>query len=118
MVNSRDKGKRGERLFAEALRLLGFSARRGVQFSGSPDSPDVVTNIEGVHFEVKHVEALNIWGALSQAEKDAGGAIPVVAFKRNRTPWYLALPLEDLLEFSEQINASKNHEEECHEVVG
>jgi Holliday junction resolvase len=117
MTNSIQKGKRAERLFSAALRLLGFTARRGQQFSGSPDSPDVVTNIDGIHFEVKHVEALNIWGALAQAEKDAGTAIPVVAFKRNRTPWYLALPLEDLLEFSEQINTSKKHEEEIHESV-
>ncbi len=117
MVSSIQKGKRAERLFSAALRLLGFTARRGQQFSGSPDSPDVVTNIEGVHFEVKHVEALNIWGALSQAERDAKDNVPVVAFKRNRSPWYLALPLEDLLEFSEQINTSKNHEKECHESV-
>jgi Holliday junction resolvase len=116
-MNSKDKGKRGERLFAEALRLLGFQARRGQQYAGGNNSPDVVTNIAGIHFEVKHVEALNIWGALSQADKDSEGKIPVVAFKRNRTDWYLAIPLEDMIEFSEEISRTRN--EKCFsEVVG
>jgi Holliday junction resolvase len=41
-MNSREKGKRGERQWRDELRAQGFAARRGQQFSGSPDSPDVV----------------------------------------------------------------------------
>ena len=41
-MNSRAKGARGERLWRDELRAQGFTARRGQQFSGSPDSPDVV----------------------------------------------------------------------------
>ena len=37
-MNSRRKGKVGEREFAALLREHGFDARRGQQFSGSPDS--------------------------------------------------------------------------------
>ena len=52
MVNSRNKGKSGELELAHELeRLWGVSARRGQQFSGSPDSPDVVTGIPGLHIE-------------------------------------------------------------------
>jgi hypothetical protein len=39
-VDSKRKGKRGELEFAAVLRAEGFQARRGQQFSGSPDSPD------------------------------------------------------------------------------
>jgi Holliday junction resolvase len=43
-INSRAKGARAERECAKELeRLFGCSARRGQQFSGSSDSPDVVT---------------------------------------------------------------------------
>ena len=38
-LNSRRKGKVGEREFAGLLREHGFDARRGVQFAGGADSP-------------------------------------------------------------------------------
>ena len=69
-INSRAKGKDGELEFAEYLRLAGFEARRGQQFHGGGDSPDVVTSIPGVHFEVKRVEAGNPYKWLLQAELD------------------------------------------------
>ena len=43
-MNSRQKGKVGEREFAALLRVQGFDARRGVQFCGGVDSPDVVSD--------------------------------------------------------------------------
>jgi Holliday junction resolvase len=98
-INSRQKGARGEREFAENLRSLGFDARRGQQFSGSPDSPDVITNIPGVHFEVKRVERGSLYAWLAQAQKDAGaGQIPVVAHRRNNGGWIAILPMGHLLE--------------------
>ena len=36
-MNSREKGKRGERQWRDELRANGYDARRGQQFSGSPD---------------------------------------------------------------------------------
>lgn len=95
-MNACQKGKRGERAFAAWLREnFGVAARRGRQFSGSPDSPDVV-GINGVHFEVKHVEKLNVWSAVDQACKDCGSNVPVVAMKRNRSEWLLVLKASDL----------------------
>ena len=54
-INSRQKGARGERELAAVFTTAGFPARRGQQFSGSPDSPDIV--VEGlplnIHFRGK-----------------------------------------------------------------
>src|SRR5437899_3884036 len=77
-MNSREKGKRGERQWRDELRAQGYAARRGQQFSGSPDSPDVVCDELGwIHFEVKAVEKLNIYDAMEQAERDCGkGSTP------------------------------------------
>lgn len=103
-MNACQKGKRGERAFAKWLREnLGVAARRGRQFSGSPESPDVV-GVDGVHFEVKHVEKLNIWQAIDQAIRDCGKSIPVVAMKRNRSEWLLVLRASDLMKTSFLLN--------------
>ena len=99
-MNSREKGKRGERRWRDVLRDAGFlQACRGVQFSGSPDSPDVACpELPGLHFEVKAVEALNIWRAMSQAIADAGpDKTPVVAHTRNRSGWLVTMRAEDWL---------------------
>src|SRR4051812_17526596 len=72
-MNSREKGKRGERQWRDELRAHGYAARRGQQFSGSPDSPDVVCDaLAWIHFEVKAVERLNIEDAMEQARRDCG----------------------------------------------
>ena len=53
-MNSLEKGKRGEREAAKAMaEHLGCVAKRGVQYQGGVDSPDVVHNIAGLHVEVK-----------------------------------------------------------------
>jgi hypothetical protein len=99
-MNSRAKGQRGERLWRDQLRDAGFlKAHRGQQFQGSPNSPDVqCPELPDIHFEVKFVEALNIWNAMSQAERDAGVAkIPVVAHKRKRSEWLITMRAEDWL---------------------
>jgi hypothetical protein len=83
-LNSCQKGKRGERAWRDELLAHGYSARRGQQFSGSPDSPDVVcADLPNLHFEVKAVERLNVYNAMAQAVDDAGGKVSVVAHKRN-----------------------------------
>ena len=100
-MNSRQKGARGERQWRDELRAQGFQARRGQQFSGSPDSPDVVCPaLSWIHFEVKAVERLNIEEAMEQARRDArvapGGhqKTPVVAHRRNFRPWLVTMEAE------------------------
>lgn len=97
-INSRHKGKCGELELAAFLRERGIQARRGQQFSGGPDSPDVVTDLAGVHFESKRCERGNPYEWLAQAIKDAAGKLPVVAHRRNRQDWIAILPLDALLD--------------------
>jgi Holliday junction resolvase len=101
-MNSRQKGARGERQWRDELRENGYAARRGQQFSGSPESPDVVCeSLPWAHFEVKLVERLNIYEAMEQARNDARGQrpevggqqekIPFVAHRRNHWPWLVTM---------------------------
>ncbi len=97
-MNSRDKGARGERLWRDVLRQAGFDARRGQQFQGSPDSPDVVSDdllLSPFHFEVKNTETFNAYKAIAQAVEDDPDKVPVVAHKRNNKDWLVVLRAED-----------------------
>jgi Holliday junction resolvase len=94
-MNSKQKGARGERLWRDQLREAGFTARRGQQFAGGTDSPDVICeDLAGLHFEVKFVESLNLGNAVAQAERDAGKKRWAVAHKRSRTPWLVTVSAE------------------------
>jgi hypothetical protein len=97
-MNSRNKGKRGELEAAHMLTDEGFPARRGQQFSGGTDSPDVVCeSLPGIHFEVKRTERGNPYDWMSQAERDGGYKIPVVLHRRNDHKWLAILPAEQFL---------------------
>jgi Holliday junction resolvase len=101
---SRNKGKAGEREAAKELsKVLGCEARRGVQYSGGPDAPDVVTNIPGLHVEVKRVESFNAYTALEQAE-------PIVLHRKNKKKWIVVFSLErfsDLCSIINKFNKNK-----------
>jgi Holliday junction resolvase len=106
---SREKGKRGERELSKALiDVLGINARRGRQFSGSPDSPDIITSLSGIHFECKRVERFQLYPSLEQSASDSGDEIPVVAHRKNRKPWVISMYLEDLPELCRIINEQSN----------
>lgn len=97
-INSRQKGACGEREFAAVLKARGLEARRGQQFSGSKDSPDVVcSGLSKVHFEVKRVQAGNPYLWLAQATRDAGENMPIVAHRKNNKKWVAVLDMDDLL---------------------
>jgi len=111
-MNSREKGKRGERQWRDELRANGYAARRGQQFSGSAESPDVVCDsLPWIHFEVKAVERLNIEEAMEQARRDAqaesapnaaGAAeskVPVVAHRRCFRRWLVTMDAETFFQF-------------------
>lgn len=94
-MNSRNKGKVGEREFAAFLREHGFMARRGQQFAGGANSPDVVCDaLAWLHIEVKRTQALNLTDACAQAEGDCGGKPWIVAHRRNYAPWLVTLTAE------------------------
>lgn len=102
MTNSRSKGKRGELEFCRWLQDRGVVARRGRQYAGHPEAPDVVTGLEGLHFEVKRTERLRLYEAVDQARSDCGDQTPVVAHKCNRREWLAVLSMEDFLELAKQ----------------
>ena len=104
-MNSKRKGADGEREVAAYLREHGIDAHRGQQYKGGADSPDVVSDLNGWHIEVKRVEHLNIDDALNQSIRDAGeNQKPCVFHRRNRTPWKVTMLLDD---FMEMVNHGK-----------
>jgi hypothetical protein len=98
MINSKKKGARIEREFAKWLRdLYGYSARRGQQYSGSPDSPDVVCEeLNELHLEVKGTQNFSPYKNYEQATNDAGeNQIPLVIHKKNRGDFMVFLSAKD-----------------------
>ena len=98
-INSKDKGKRGERMFAAYLNenCKHADARRGQQFQGGPESPVVVSSLP-YHFEVKFRENLNVHKAMEQARKEAPPEkTPNVQWKKSREDWLTILLTDDFL---------------------
>lgn len=92
---SREKGKRGEREASNFFKSYGYDTKRGVQYHGGPDSPDVA-GLPDVHLEVKRVQALRLYDALSQSIGDADGSeLPVVMHRKDREGWVIIQPIED-----------------------
>ena len=96
MTNSRAKGARGERELANWLKDRGIEARRGQQFHGGGDSPDVVSELP-VHIEVKRVERFDLYPSLKQAIADAQGKVPTVWHRKNKEEWVVVLRAEDFV---------------------
>ena len=107
MTNGRAKGARGERsaaqAWADALGLDRATCRRGQQFAGGTDSPDVVQPLGNIHLEVKRVERGNPYQWMEQAVRDAGGKIPLVLHRRNRQDWLAIVRLSDVQRLAEEI---------------
>lgn len=98
-LKSKTKGKVGEREVAELLREFGFNARRGQQFSGGGDSPDVVSDLEGFHVEVKRTgKQTDIFAALEQAKRDRKpGEDALVFHRKNNKDWIVAMDAKEFL---------------------
>ena len=93
MTNSRQKGKRIERSLVRLCRDEGYTARRGQQYAGGTDSPDVIVDeLPFIHFEAKGGKRISILDAIDQAQRDCGDKLPVVAFKYDRCGWNFAMP--------------------------
>ena len=107
---SRDKGKRYEREIANYLSDNGFPARRGQQFSGGGDSPDVVSEEFPFHIEAKRVERLDLYKAFTQSIRDAGDKPPCVVHRKNNSEIMFTCRLSDLVALlnKEQWNEGDN----------
>lgn len=107
-MNSREKGAAAERELARALRALGYEARRGQQYQGSPWSPDV-TGLPGIHIECKRQEQIRIYDWMAQSISDsAEDEIPTVIFRKNRTKWMVCLSLEDFITIYREWEAGRD----------
>ena len=102
---SKEKGKRGEREAAAELgQLLGVDARRGVQYQGGPDSPDVILDGVAIHVEAKRTERLTLWPAVDQAKADApAGSVPIVWHRPNRRGSVVIVETVRLLELAREV---------------
>lgn len=105
-INSRNKGKCGELELVNFLKERGIEARRGQQYEGSSDSPDVIAGdcLRSVHLEVKRVQAGNLYNWFKQACTDADMCkIPVVAHRRNNQPWLAIMDMRDFVTIMEEL---------------
>lgn len=97
-INSRSKGKAGELELRDLLRKYGFEARRGQQFSGGGESPDVISSMTGFHHEVKRVETFNLYKAFDQAERDRKpDDVSLIWHRKNKRNWMVAMDAEAFL---------------------
>ena len=103
MVNSKQKGKRGE---LEAVRLLkkilpNWDWKRSQQYCGIGEGAADVVGHPDLHIEVKRTERGNkaLYGWLDQAIGDAENyQIPIVLTRANGNDWVLCMLAEDLPE--------------------
>lgn len=98
MKNSRRKGAVYEREIAQYLREHGYTeARRGQQYRGGADSPDVM-GLKGFHIEAKRTERFDLYGSLAQSKRDAAeGEIPIVVHRKNGEESVVVLTLDDFM---------------------
>lgn len=92
--SERRKGVDGE---AEVRRLYQAAGAtiRGLEASGDWLAYGLGTT---QHVETKRQEIARPWLWFEQAQAQAPpGTLPVVAFRRSRSPWLALVPLEDLL---------------------
>ncbi len=109
-INSRNKGKCGELELVNFLKEYNIDARRGQQFKGGSDSPDVIAGgcMEGIHIEVKRVQAGSLYNWLEQACTDADLCkVPVVAHRRNGKRWVAILDMRDFVNLMESLHVKK-----------
>lgn len=105
MVNSRQKGCRGEREAAKYLKSLGFhDARRTQQFCGTSDSSDVVCDetLVRVFFEIKFCYARGAFdlgtsewkAAIQKCEATCGEKVWVILWRPPKGKWRITLAEE------------------------
>ena len=96
---SREKGKRGELELVRLFKENGYEARRTAQFCGKTGEAADVIGLPGISVECKRVEKLNIYDAITQAQRDAEAAgrgdLPAVFHRKNGCKWLVTMTAED-----------------------
>lgn len=98
-INSKRKGKNGELELSHKLKEYGYDdARRSQQYAGINSDADVI-GLDGIHIEVKRVEKLNLYDAMSQSISDAKAEeFPAVFHRKNRCDWLVTMRLDDWIQ--------------------
>ena len=109
----REKGKRGERLWAAKCRENGYDeVHRTSQYCGQTGDAADCVGLYGIHQEVKFVEKLNIREAMTQAIHDAQNKadIPIVAHKKSNSEWLVTMRADDWFQLYREWEAGRNME--------
>ena len=113
--SARHKGRRLQKTVRQAI-LQQFSALADddvkVAYRSEPGSDIQLSPLARQAFpysvECKNVERLNIWSALSQAERNAReGTTALLVFSRNRTEPYVAMPLTEFMQLLTRASSSR-----------
>ena len=100
LLNSKQKGKRGELELVHKLQNYGFNTRRSVQYNGKADGGQAdLVGLPNIHIECKRVEKLNLYDAIAQAKHDAKAEeLPTVFHRKNDSEWLVTMRLDDWIE--------------------
>ena len=98
MINSRNKGKVGERAWASLCTNEGYPAYRSAQVAGNFNAnnegvADVLcATLPDMHFEVKVGKCPHVWNAIAQAERDCQtGQFAIAALRKDRHKFIVAM---------------------------
>lgn len=102
----RDKGTRGELEVAAIFRAAGFDCDRTPNSGGLRIAGDLYGVALPFHVEVKRQEVARPWLWMAQALAEApADAVPLVAFRRNRSRWLALVDLEAMVALAAALRA-------------
>lgn len=122
-MNSRDKGKRGEREARDQVRTYWSAPNciRAAQSNGK-HSADLLDAGDSLHVEVKRIASIAALKYFQQAERDRKrGEIPVVLMRQNgtiagqersMTGWVVMFAIEDTDQFVRNILENRKQKDE------
>lgn len=98
---SRTKGAAAEREWANLLKANGWEASRNrIGVNGD----DILHSLDRfISFEVKRAESLRIPQWVRQAEEQAAGRVPVLAYRQNGEPWRVVVSADHYLDLVSQV---------------
>lgn len=104
-MNSRTKGKVGEREARDVMRSLGFTdCIRSAQASGKHDAD--LLNTGNLHVESKRVARIAVEKFMDQAVRDAKpGTVPTVLMRGNRGDWLVMVRASDARAFAQALSS-------------
>jgi len=95
MIATKKKGATYERYVAHRMAEVWPDAKRGFQFRGGDEAPDVTGT--PYHIEAKHRRNVSIQAAMQQAIADTNGQPPVVISRDNHGEDLVTMRLDDWL---------------------